>query len=88
MIYRAGQRLLPQQVRAASFDSRRRGLDPDQVYDFLQQVADELDCLGQELTTAGTEAEHIRQAVRQWQSRHSGCRVSRPPRSSNRRWPR
>ncbi|MEV4847616.1 DivIVA domain-containing protein [Micromonospora matsumotoense] len=88
MIYRSGQRLLPHHVRAATFDVRQRGLDPDQVYDFLQQVADELDRLSRDLTTATTEAERIRQAVRQWQPGLSGCRVSRPWQAPNGRWPR
>ncbi|MEV6813170.1 DivIVA domain-containing protein [Micromonospora sp. NPDC051296] len=71
MIYVTGERLLPQHVRAATFDTRWRGLDPAQVDDYLNRVADEMDRLHRELTTANTEAERIRQALRQWQSRQS-----------------
>jgi DivIVA domain-containing protein len=85
MIYRSGQRLHPHDLRAAAFDTRRRGLDPEQVYGYLHRVADELDRLHRELTTATTEAERIRQALRQWQSRHTGCR--HPTTSPNSRWP-
>ncbi|WP_223256738.1 DivIVA domain-containing protein [Micromonospora endophytica] len=55
------QRLLPGHRRAATFGRRLRGLDPDQVYDFLQQVADELERLGRELDTATTETTRILQ---------------------------
>jgi DivIVA domain-containing protein len=87
VIYRSRQRLLPHHVRAATFDVRQRGLDPDQVYDFLRQVADEPDRLSRNLTAANTEAERIRQAVRRWKPAPSACRVSRPWRASNGRWP-
>ncbi|MFI6262174.1 DivIVA domain-containing protein [Micromonospora sp. NPDC051006] len=87
MIYVTGERLHPHDVRAATFDSRWRGLDPDQVHDYLNRVADELERLHRELTTANTEAERVRQALRQWQSRHTNCR-HRQPRAANSRWPR
>ncbi|MEV6690355.1 DivIVA domain-containing protein [Micromonospora sp. NPDC051196] len=74
MIYMSGERLHPHHVRAATFDRRWRGLDPSQVDTLLVQVADEMDRLHRELVTANTEAERIRQALRQWQSRHAGCR--------------
>ncbi|RQW84061.1 DivIVA domain-containing protein [Micromonospora globispora] len=86
MIYVTGERLQPHQVRAAAFDTRWRGLDPDQVHAYLNQLADELDRLHRELTTANTEAERIRQALRQWQSRHTGCRHPDPDWSLNNRW--
>ncbi|MEE6259356.1 DivIVA domain-containing protein [Plantactinospora sonchi] len=80
MIYRAGDRLGPHLVRAVTFGVRRwRGLDPDQVYAFLRRVADEMDRLHREVATARTEAERIRQGLRQWQSRHGGCRRTEPP---------
>lgn len=73
MIYRSGERLGPHLVRAATFRVRRwRGLDPDQVYAFLRRVADEMDRLHRETATARTEAERIRQGLRQWQSRQAG----------------
>ena len=78
MIYRAGEGLGPHQVRAATFDIRWRGLDPDQVYAYLRQVADEMDRLLREATTAKTESERIRQGLRQWQSRHVGCKFTDP----------
>ena len=71
MIYVTGERLLPHHVRVATFDTRWRGLDPAQVDDYLNRVADEMDRLHRELTTANTEAERIRQALRQWQSRQA-----------------
>ncbi|MEG3635878.1 DivIVA domain-containing protein [Micromonospora palythoicola] len=74
MIYRSGERLQAHHVRAAEFDRRWRGLDPAQVHAYLDRVADEIDSLHRELTTANTESERIRQALRQWQSRHADCR--------------
>ncbi|ROT25862.1 DivIVA domain-containing protein [Micromonospora sp. HM5-17] len=41
MIYRSGQRILSYQVRAKTFGRRRRGLDPDEVYVYLRDLADE-----------------------------------------------
>ncbi|TDB73472.1 DivIVA domain-containing protein [Micromonospora sp. KC723] len=84
-MYRAMQRLLPQHVRAATFDRRRwRGLDPEQVYAYLDRLADELERLTRDLCTANTEGERIRQALRQWQSRHADCRHTRV--APNSRW--
>ena len=65
MIYVTGERLLPHHVRAAYFDRRWRGLDPTQVRDHLDRVADELERLSRELVTTRTEAERVRQALRQ-----------------------
>ncbi|WP_018790369.1 DivIVA domain-containing protein [Salinispora arenicola] len=73
MIYLSGERLRPYQIRSVAFDTRRRGLDPTQVHDYLSRVADEIDRLHRDLTTANTEAERVRQALRQWQSRHTDC---------------
>ncbi|SCE69752.1 DivIVA domain-containing protein [Micromonospora mirobrigensis] len=87
MIYVTGDRPLPHQIRAATFDTRWRGLDPTQVHAYLARIADELDRVRRDLTTATTEAERIRQALRQWQSRHAACH--HPDQSSpNSRWPR
>ncbi|MBL6278275.1 DivIVA domain-containing protein [Micromonospora fiedleri] len=74
MIYASGDRLYPHQVRAATFDRRWRGWDPGQVEALLGRVADEMARLQREVVTANTEAERIRQALRQWQSRHNACR--------------
>ncbi len=87
MIYTTGGRLYPHDVRAAAFDTRWRGLDPRQVDDYLNRIAGELDRLHRDLATANTEAERIRQALRQWQSRHNGCRHTTPG-SPNTRRPR
>ncbi|WP_329929916.1 DivIVA domain-containing protein [Salinispora tropica] len=85
MIHRA-RRLFSSQVRAATFARRRwRGLDPEQVYAYLDRVADELELLTREATTARAEGELIRQALRQWQSRHAGCQHATTP---NSRWHR
>lgn len=85
MIYRA-RRLFSSQVRAATFARRRwRGLDPEQVYAYLDRVADELERLTREATTAHAEGELIRQALRQWQSRHADCQPATIP---NGRWRR
>ncbi|WP_089010160.1 DivIVA domain-containing protein [Micromonospora viridifaciens] len=84
MIYVAGQRLHAHQLRGATFGTRWRGYHPAQVDALLDRAADELDRLRRELTTATTEAERIRQALRQWQSRHTGCREH--PTSPNSRW--
>ena len=85
MIYVTSERLQPHHVRVAAFDTRWRGFDPDQVHAYLNQLADELDRLHRELTTANTEAERIRQALRQWQSRHIACRHPDPDWSLNNR---
>ncbi|RAO52724.1 hypothetical protein LUPAC06_05585 [Micromonospora saelicesensis] len=87
MIYVTGVRPQAHHIRAAAFDTRWRGLDPNQVNDYLNRIADELERLHRELTTANTEAERIRQALRQWQSRHTGCRHTDPG-SPNSRWQR
>ncbi|MGK5738565.1 DivIVA domain-containing protein [Micromonospora sp. URMC 103] len=87
MIYLTGRRLQAYQVRVATFDTRWRGLDAEQVHAYLHQLADELDRLHRELITANTEAERIRQALRQWQSRHATCRHGDAG-SPNSRWPR
>jgi DivIVA domain-containing protein len=85
MIYVTGERLHPHHIRVAAFDTRWRGLDPEQVHVYLNQIADEIERLRHELTTANTEAERICQALRQWQSRHTDCRHA-PPGCSNSRW--
>ncbi|MER6593369.1 DivIVA domain-containing protein [Micromonospora purpureochromogenes] len=87
MIYLTEERLHPHQARVAAFDIRWRGLDPAQVHDYLNQMADELERLHRALTTANTEAERIRQALRQCQSRHTSCRHTDQG-SPNSRWQR
>ncbi|WFE39387.1 DivIVA domain-containing protein [Micromonospora sp. WMMD998] len=74
----ARERLLPHHVRAVVFDTRWRGLDPVQVRDHLDRVADELERLNRELITARTQNDRVRQALRQWQSQHRACRRRDP----------
>ncbi|MFY1689476.1 DivIVA domain-containing protein [Plantactinospora sp. WMMB782] len=73
MIYRARRHIEPPQVRAATFGSRWRGLDPEEVYAYLRRLADELEHLRQAENMARTEAERFRQALRLWQTRHARC---------------
>ena len=69
MIHRANG-LAPHQIRAVTFAARRRGLDPEQVYAYLLRVADEMDLLLRDLTTATVEAERMRRALRRGRDRH------------------
>jgi DivIVA domain-containing protein len=78
VIYRSSGRLAPYQVRARLFGTRWRGLDPEEVYAYLGQVADELARLEREVTTSRTETERLKQGLRQWQARHVGCRFTDP----------
>ncbi|WP_234359440.1 DivIVA domain-containing protein [Plantactinospora sp. BC1] len=73
MTYRAGRRSQPSQVRATTFRSRWRGLDPEEVYAYLRRLADELENLRRAERIAHAEAERIRQDLRQWQTRHARC---------------
>lgn len=89
MIYRSGaDRLAPHQVRAMTFRTCWRGLDPVEVYACLSQLADELDRLRRDLTTATTQAERITQGLRQWRYRHANCRLLDPewPTVNRGRW--
>ncbi|MEO3928010.1 cell division protein DivIVA [Micromonosporaceae bacterium B7E4] len=81
MIYRSGERLRPAVIRVASAVMRRRwrGLDPEEVYEFLRLVANEVERLEREATTARGQAERVRQGLRQWQARHIGCKFADPP---------
>jgi hypothetical protein len=45
---------------------------------YLHRVADELDSLHRELANARTDAERAKQGLRQWQTRHIGCRFADP----------
>ncbi|SCL14174.1 DivIVA domain-containing protein [Micromonospora inyonensis] len=58
------------QVRDRQFRSvRRGGLDPLEVYAFLQRVAGELAAARRELTYTTEENVRIKRALRSWQSR-------------------
>lgn len=80
-MYRSGERLRPHLVRVAStvMHRRWRGLDPEEVYAYLHLVAEEMERLAHEAATAKTEAERVRQGLRQWQARHVGCKFADPP---------
>ncbi|GAB3809729.1 DivIVA domain-containing protein [Micromonospora zhanjiangensis] len=79
MIYKSwSDRLAPYQVRSRVFGTRWRGLDPDQVYAFLGEVADEIARLEREATTSHAELVRVRQGLRLWKERHNGCRFTEP----------
>ncbi|MEN3613856.1 DivIVA domain-containing protein [Plantactinospora sp. ZYX-F-223] len=83
----ARQPVQPSQVRAATFRSRWRGLDPEQVYAYLRRLADELEGLRRAESAARAEAERIRQGLRQCQSRHARCWYVDPARRTPNRGP-
>lgn len=63
--------LLPWQVRERRFrPSRfgRRGLDPAEVQDFLDRVADDLSAAYRALSDSRQETLRIKDALRRWQS--------------------
>lgn len=67
-----------QEVLRREFDVRRRGVDPDQVRLFQVRVADELAALHREAWLLRQENDRLKDALRDWQSRHARqCRV--PP---------
>ena len=63
--------LRPWQVRGRQFRSTRRwrrGLDPGEVREFLDQVADDLASVYAALGVSRQEADRIKDALRCWQS--------------------
>ncbi|WP_405429901.1 DivIVA domain-containing protein [Micromonospora sp. NBC_00617] len=63
--------LFPWQVRERRFRPipfARRGLDPDEVYAFLDRVAGDLSALHAALGDSRQETARIKDALRQWQS--------------------
>lgn len=67
--------LRPWQVRQWRFRlSRfgRRGLDPDEVGEFLERVAGDLTALYEALARSREETVRVKEALRRWQSRQSG----------------
>lgn len=74
-------RLTASAVRAMRFFPRRwrRGLDPDEVYGYLERVADEIDELRRELRMAWTEADRVRNALREWQTEQFEARFDPQP---------
>jgi DivIVA domain-containing protein len=66
--------LSPQRVRAARFARTglgRRGLDPDEVASFLDQVADELARRDEREAGLRADAERHKRALRAWNSEHA-----------------
>ncbi|WP_329107786.1 DivIVA domain-containing protein [Micromonospora sp. NBC_01699] len=72
---RAYAPLRPWQVRGRRFRRvgwfGRRGLDPDEVQEFLDRVATDLTSLYDELAKSRDETIRVKAALRQWQSRQS-----------------
>ena len=66
-------RLTSADLRAVRFEraSRRRGIDPEQVYALLHRVADEWDLLHRDLAVARDDATRVKEALRQWQTRNA-----------------
>ncbi|MFC7548096.1 DivIVA domain-containing protein [Plantactinospora sp. GCM10030261] len=54
---------------------RRGGLDPSEVYDFLERAADEIDLLHRELVAGQAEIERLRVALHHWQTWHRHCGI-------------
>jgi DivIVA domain-containing protein len=72
--YRSARRrpLLPSQVRLRRFNAvgfGRRGIDPDEVTEFLDQVAGDLARAYAELAGVREQNARIKDALRRWQSR-------------------
>ncbi|TDC72882.1 DivIVA domain-containing protein [Micromonospora sp. KC606] len=71
--------LRPWQVRERRFRRTRigrRGLDPDEVARFLDQVAGDLASLYEALARSRQETDRIREALRRWQSEQSQARLA------------
>nr|WP_234361884.1 DivIVA domain-containing protein [Plantactinospora sp. BB1] len=62
------QPMRPWQVRGRRFRTTWRGLDPDEVSAFLDQVADDLGRVYAQLSNSQEEAARIKDALRRWQA--------------------
>ncbi|MFG1954436.1 DivIVA domain-containing protein [Micromonospora sp. NPDC048830] len=74
--------LLPWQVRERRFRPvglGRRGLDPDDVYAFLDRVAGDLAAVHAALAASRREAAVIKDALRRWQSEQARARQAGGP---------
>ncbi|MGW4502857.1 DivIVA domain-containing protein [Micromonospora sp. NPDC004336] len=72
--------LLPWQVRERRFRSvglGRRGLEPADVYDFLDRVAGEMATVYAALAASRRETAVIKDALRRWQSAQARARADR-----------
>nr|WP_319461126.1 DivIVA domain-containing protein [Micromonospora sp. RTP1Z1] len=63
--------LRPWQVRSRAFATRRHGLDPVEVVAFLDRVAGDLAAAHAEVARSREETARIKDALREWQSRHA-----------------
>ncbi|MFF5180682.1 DivIVA domain-containing protein [Micromonospora sp. NPDC000316] len=75
--YRSGAytSLLPWQVRERRFAPTapgRRGLNPDDVYAFLDRVAGDMAAVYAALAESRLETARIKHALRRWQTDHAG----------------
>ncbi|WP_406045089.1 DivIVA domain-containing protein [Micromonospora sp. NBC_00898] len=80
--YRSGAytSLLPWQVRERRFKPAglgRRGLDPDDVYAFLDRAAGDLAAVHAALAASRRETAVIKDALRRWQSDQARARTDR-----------
>ena len=72
-------RLHPRHVRERQFATvglGRRGLDPQEVRQFLHRVALELATLNQDMARLSDENTRIKRALRDWQSAQAQRRLS------------
>lgn len=72
--------LRPWQVRERRFGSTplgRRGLDPREVAEFLDQVAGDLAAVYDALAQSRRETDRIKDALRRWQSEQARARNER-----------
>ncbi|MER7164658.1 DivIVA domain-containing protein [Micromonospora sp. NPDC000207] len=76
----ASRPLPPGQVRQRRFGWTafgRRGLDPAEVYAFLDRVAGELSAAYEALASSREEADRVKGALRRWQSEQFQARNER-----------
>ncbi|HEX5542961.1 MAG TPA: DivIVA domain-containing protein [Micromonospora sp.] len=66
---RAVSRLNPTSIRNRQFPTKRRGLNPDDVGDFLSEIAAEIAALHRELVIVHQENDRLKRALRDWQTR-------------------
>jgi DivIVA domain-containing protein len=71
----------PQAIRDETFRRRMRGLDPEEVYDFLDLLADQVQATERELSQSRAENERLRAELQRVQTEldeyeHVGDRVN------------
>lgn len=91
-VYRtaAPDRLSPGDIQARRFTLTRlgrRGLDPDEVHQFLARVAADLAAVYAELATAREETDRVKDALRDWQAQHSAWHEGKPEPAQQQAWP-